>query len=716
MDTTSFTLSPTNPSSQPHGFLGSPEPSLDRNHRIGTEERPRLACDSCGRRKVKCDRQKPTCGHCVKQHQPCVYSIAQKRPIRRKRYVELRERLENMERVLVDFTSRDQGPAASLRPSLAIPLSLTPVETQFASTIQTMDLCSSIFEDSGFEWDDPEHGLVESSEVEYIRPDLAFLLEPGYATSIAASYPIFTRRGIQWVDKILGDSRFSIMITDMKNTRNISNQSLRPSTLAPHLPPSHSLIEDGVRGYLSTFNRETPLFQDEVILAALNQCRLGTEGLEVGYVAAFNIIIAHANFNCYSSRFRVDSDNYLRIALATVPSIVVEVPDVISIGALLCIVQYLVFSAEYRPATAILGLAFQMIILAGYHRGGGPQNPDTLHQQRLFWHAYIMDNDLSLRLGKPPAITETISVGLPEKSPLDGCGDLEFEDGTVMNFIRERVALAKIQSNTYSMLYSDKALRVHTPQQLYKNLVELDHGLQAWKSSIPELVRPQQHLNDYGVARLTCLTTLHYTYFQLVIAVHSSVFICISNLDVEERKKITIPSIALCVSAARASASLLNYHNYSQPFTKFLLCHVAWSVDILFIHIVQNHTSPCAEEDIALLELVVKFFEKHDPKHANTITYRTTNALYKIALDLVQRKLPNAQLPLGPKSPRRNVEFVPTNSTTEMEMNCNSLWPEQQAGAFPPSIGLDWSIPLGLEDYYWPEENSVMDTTWTGDI
>lgn len=90
-----------------------------------------------------------------------------------------------MERVLVDFTSGDQGPTASLRPSLATPLLLTPVETQLASTIQTMDLCSSIFEDSGFEWDNPEHGLVESSEVEYIRPDLAFLLEPGYATSIA---------------------------------------------------------------------------------------------------------------------------------------------------------------------------------------------------------------------------------------------------------------------------------------------------------------------------------------------------------------------------------------------------------------------------------------------------------------------------------------------------------------------------------------------------
>lgn len=217
---------------------------------------------------------------------------------------------------------------------------------------------------------------------------------------------------------------------------------------------------------------------------------------------------------------------------------------------------------------AVLGLAVQMIILAGYHSGGGSQNPDTLHQQRLFWHAYIMDSDLSLRLGKPPAITETIFVSLPEMSPLDGRGELEFEDGTVANFIRERVALAKIQSNTYSMLYSDKALRVYTPQQLYENLIELDRGLQAWKSSIPELVRPQQHLNDYGVARLTCLTTLHYTYFQLVIAIHSSVFICISNLDVEERKNITIPSIALCVSAARASASLLNYHNYSQPFTK----------------------------------------------------------------------------------------------------------------------------------------------------
>lgn len=89
-----------------------------------------------------------------------------------------------MERVLADFTPGDQGTAASLRPSLAILPSSTPMEVQPASTIQTMDLCSSIF-DSDFQWDNPEHGPLESLEVEYVRPDPAFLLEPGFATSAA---------------------------------------------------------------------------------------------------------------------------------------------------------------------------------------------------------------------------------------------------------------------------------------------------------------------------------------------------------------------------------------------------------------------------------------------------------------------------------------------------------------------------------------------------
>lgn len=219
---------------------------------------------------------------------------------------------------------------------------------------------------------------------------------------------------------------------------------------------------------------------------------------------------------------------------------------------------------------AILGSAVQLMLLAGYNNGNSDCNmsaEDKLHQQRLFWHAYTVDCGLTLRLGKAPAISEAVIIDLPAHHPTDSRGCLLFDDGSEVNLIRERVALAKLQGKTYSMLYSARALQQESPLQLHKNIMTLDHELQSWNSKIPELARPESPLNDLDMAQLVGLTSLHHIYFQLVISVHSRVFINLPDVDPTERAKKIIPSIALCVSAARASIALLDYHDYPRPFT-----------------------------------------------------------------------------------------------------------------------------------------------------
>lgn len=86
-------------------------------------------------------------------------------------------------------------------------------------------------------------------------------------------------------------------------------------------------------------NRDTPLFQDGDITAILDQLLAGNTALGIGHRAAINAIVAHANFCCYSSQYMVESERYLRNALAAIPSILMQAPDMISIGALLCMVK-----------------------------------------------------------------------------------------------------------------------------------------------------------------------------------------------------------------------------------------------------------------------------------------------------------------------------------------------------------------------------------------
>ena len=223
-----------------------------------------------------------------------------------------------------------------------------------------------------------------------------------------------------------------------------------------------------------------------------------------------------------------------------------------------------------QPAAAILGSTVQIMLLARYqdaHKFQDFDAADTLHRYQLFWQAYIMDTDLTIRLRKAPAITTASLIDLPEPSSKDGRDELAFDDGLTLNFLRARVGLAKIQSKVYLLLHSVESSRQFSPSQIHTNMIALDRELQAWKASVPELIRPQMPIATRDAARLTCLTILHYTYFQLVIAIHSIIFIGVSEQNIQEQRRSAIPSIALCIGAARASIYLLDYQHCSYPFT-----------------------------------------------------------------------------------------------------------------------------------------------------
>ena len=50
------------------------------------------ACDSCHRRKSRCDKARPACGYCQKNQARCVYTDRSKEPTFRKHHIEAVER------------------------------------------------------------------------------------------------------------------------------------------------------------------------------------------------------------------------------------------------------------------------------------------------------------------------------------------------------------------------------------------------------------------------------------------------------------------------------------------------------------------------------------------------------------------------------------------------------------------------------------------------
>lgn len=68
---------------------------------------------------------------------------------------------------------------------------------------------------------------------------------------------------------------------------------------------------------------------------------------------------------------------------------------------------------------------------------------------------------------------------------------------------------------------------------------------------------------------------------------------------------------------------------------RYLLYQVAWSVDILFINIIENKTSAVAGQDIELIKLVLSFYERYDVNHQNIASYYIIKALYEVAVSVI---------------------------------------------------------------------------------
>lgn len=233
--------------------------------------------------------------------------------------------------------------------------------------------------------------------------------------------------------------------------------------------------------------------------------------------------------------------------------------------------MYFMFISENQTAVNLLASVVQQLILLGYHRPdmGVACSEKDLHHKRIFWRAFIFDHDLSLRMNKPPLIGPDFEIELPEQFPRDNHTILQLHGGRRVNFLREQVILATLQSKTYEHLYSARASKAST-EELAARVGELDNELLEWKNGIPEVSKRHGGMTDLEYDALIALTELHYTYYQLIIAVHSFILRGLFRREQPEDKERILASVALCVGAARASISLLNSHDRNHGFTVYV--------------------------------------------------------------------------------------------------------------------------------------------------
>ncbi|RFU33874.1 hypothetical protein B7463_g2430, partial [Scytalidium lignicola] len=450
----------------------------------------------------------------------------------------------------------------------------------------------------------------------------------------SSGFSIFSPKGIQWVNEKTGDTSFQEMIS----SANVDdNRSLywKPEVFGdifarpvyrplPSKEECLSLLKD----YFDNFNWMFPLFHQPTFMHLVERqySRDPYEGS--GWWASLNVALA------ISHRLRVMSNlvpheedekawGYLKNALGVFAELTMRNTDLLSVQALLGMALFLQGTPNPQPSFFLVAAAIRLSHSIGLHkRGSGFNlNPVEIEQRkRVFWIGYMLDKDICLRSGRPPAQDDDdMNVELPSADPDDNIGNIPLADGKgKVNLFRLMCEFATIESKVYKQLYSTKASK-QSDGELLNTIGELDHELEEWKDSIPVDFRPEHEIKASHTPLILHVVVLHFSYYNCLTTIHRmSVHhgywtsrlsnYAIQGLNARPLNPRVFSSAALCVSAARASIHLIKYVPQGDFACVWLILYFPVSALVtLFGNILQNPQDPRARSDVRLMNLVVNF-------------------------------------------------------------------------------------------------------------
>ncbi|KAJ3496022.1 hypothetical protein NLG97_g2975 [Lecanicillium saksenae] len=573
------------------------------------------------KKKIKCDGKLPACTNCTTYKTDCAFTQVEKKrsPPKGAKYIEgLENRLGRMEQLLrLSGVLNDDDPSTDLgvlekklqeksrQASLATGSNSTPVSPSQAdhSTPQSSHAShpspgkepkepaerrksALSTEDRRAKVSDDEE---EQEEVEALSEMMCSLVtnQSGETRYIGSSsgFSIFSPKGIQWVNSRTGDDSFQEMISEVSvddhkwtNWKPEVFGDLFQRPVFRPLPPKQealSLLTD----YFENFNCMFPLFHQPTFMHLVERQYSSNPYQGSGWWASLNCALAIAHrLRVMSNLVPQEEDEkawaYLKNAMGVFSELTMRNTDLLSVQALLGMALFMQGTPNPQPSFLLIAAAIRLSHSIGLHkRGSGFNlNPIEIEQRkRVFWIAYMLDKDLCLRSGRPPAQDDDdMNVDLPDANPDDNIGNIPLADGKgKMNLFRVMCEFAVIESHVYKRLYSTKATK-QSDGELLNTIGELDQQLEEWKDRIPIEFRPEHEIKASHTPLILHVVMLHFAYYNCLTTIHRmSVHhgywtsrlanYAIQGLNARPLNPRVFSSAALSTAAARASISLLKY-------------------------------------------------------------------------------------------------------------------------------------------------------------
>jgi hypothetical protein len=401
----------------------------------------------------------------------------------------------------------------------------------------------------------------------------------------SSGFSIFSPKGIQWVNERTGDTSFQDMVSGVSMDDNKWNKwkpevfidlFQRPVYIQlPSKPEAMSLLKD----YFENFNCMFPLFHQPTFMHLVEKQYSDDPYEGSGWWASLNVVFATAHrLRVMSKLVPQEEDNkawaYMKNAMGVLSELMMRNTDLLSVQALLGMALFMQGTPNPQPSFLLIAAAIRLSHSIGLHKSGSGfnLNPIEIEQRkRVFWIAYMLDKDLCLRSGRPPAQDDDdMNVDLPDADPADNIGNIPLTDGRgKMNLFRVMCEMTTIESRVFKRLYSTKAARL-AEGELLQTIGELDKELEDWKDRIPLDFRPEHEIKASHTPLILHVVMLHFSYYNCLTTIHRmSVHrgywtsrlsnYAIQGLNAKPLNPRIFSSAALCASAARATISLLKY-------------------------------------------------------------------------------------------------------------------------------------------------------------
>lgn len=403
--------------------------------------------------------------------------------------------------------------------------------------------------------------------------------------------------------------------------------------------------------YLEDWNKAIPLFERIALTQIFQDCYAGRELDDSNAWLAIAAVLGLAHRLRGMSPVASPNDDtraeeYKRQLLNAIPRLLLEDPTLLSVQCIIALGILLYLSADHHRAPFFISIALKMMETLGLGCKRRPVGTIVEDQwSSVFWIAFSMDTDMSIRYGRLPSrrIADLALLDLPSSPTAEGIGEIRSSNGDwVIPFFRMQAELSTIQARVCEELLATSAQF----QSIDEKLERLKHDLAKWRSHWIFKMRVDQLMQEIHRSDIILLTNMEASYHITLFAIHTQASLqhrrTAGLFDGDTLLKVGQEKSQPCLADTRRFVSFVRVLPRRDMAAIYMIAHaMVASIAVLMGHAVSNPEEVTAPADLrisrAMLDIMIYLSGKCRTTECR-LTRQVCQHLYQQAASVIGKK------------------------------------------------------------------------------